>query len=110
MEYKEETEFLPEETLETACLDTSISTNRMKLWDWMQNCSHNIVSVSGVNQKIGTTVQALQICWYLKGRGKSICYISLKEEPWLEAQFKNCLLYTSPSPRDLSTSRMPSSA
>mgnify|MGYP003692248061 CR=1 FL=1 len=25
-------------------------------------------------------------------------------------QFRNCLLYTSPSPRDLSTSRMPSSA
>ena len=32
---------------------------------------------------------------------------------WLEAQgmrFTPCLLYTSPSPRDLSTSRMPSSA
>ena len=27
-----------------------------------------------------------------------------------EAQADNCLLYTSPSPRDLSTSRMPSSA
>ena len=27
-----------------------------------------------------------------------------------EEQYKNCLLYTSPSPRDLSTSRMPSSA
>ena len=26
------------------------------------------------------------------------------------AENKNCLLYTSPSPRDLSTSRMPSSA
>ena len=26
------------------------------------------------------------------------------------ALFNNCLLYTSPSPRDLSTSRMPSSA
>ena len=26
------------------------------------------------------------------------------------AQARNCLLYTSPSPRDLSTSRMPSSA
>ena len=26
------------------------------------------------------------------------------------ALFENCLLYTSPSPRDLSTSRMPSSA
>ena len=25
-------------------------------------------------------------------------------------QFNSCLLYTSPSPRDLSTSRMPSSA
>jgi len=28
----------------------------------------------------------------------------------LDAQYKDCLLYTSPSPRDLSTSRMPSSA
>ena len=27
-----------------------------------------------------------------------------------QAWFENCLLYTSPSPRDLSTSRMPSSA
>ena len=26
------------------------------------------------------------------------------------SQIENCLLYTSPSPRDLSTSRMPSSA
>ena len=26
------------------------------------------------------------------------------------SRFNNCLLYTSPSPRDLSTSRMPSSA
>ena len=28
----------------------------------------------------------------------------------MERRFKDCLLYTSPSPRDLSTSRMPSSA
>ena len=28
----------------------------------------------------------------------------------ISATFKDCLLYTSPSPRDLSTSRMPSSA
>ena len=28
----------------------------------------------------------------------------------LEGEYSNCLLYTSPSPRDLSTSRMPSSA
>ena len=31
-----------------------------------------------------------------------------KEAP--PAQLRDCLLYTSPSPRDLSTSRMPSSA
>ena len=30
--------------------------------------------------------------------------------PQTIAQFKNCLLYTSPSPRDRSVSRMPSSA
>ena len=30
-------------------------------------------------------------------------------EDWVE-HHKDCLLYTSPSPRDLSTSRMPSSA
>ena len=29
---------------------------------------------------------------------------------WLEGLLNSCLLYTSPSPRDLSTSRMPSSA
>ena len=28
----------------------------------------------------------------------------------INKKFNNCLLYTSPSPRDLSTSRMPSSA
>ena len=28
----------------------------------------------------------------------------------MEGAYKSCLLYTSPSPRDLSTSRMPSSA
>ena len=34
------------------------------------------------------------------------------QDAWetLNDPFKNCLLYTSPSPRDLSTSRMPSSA
>ena len=31
-------------------------------------------------------------------------------KPSEQEEIKNCLLYTSPSPRDLSTSRMPSSA
>ena len=33
-----------------------------------------------------------------------------KRGPYLEDAYADCLLYTSPSPRDLSTSRMPSSA
>ena len=37
------------------------------------------------------------------GSGKTTCLMML-------AGFETCLLYTSPSPRDLSTSRMPSSA
>ena len=39
-------------------------------------------------------------------RDNSIKSISVK----FQKKYKNCLLYTSPSPRDLSTSRMPSSA
>ena len=32
------------------------------------------------------------------------------DDECLDGQYTDCLLYTSPSPRDLSTSRMPSSA
>ena len=39
---------------------------------------------------------------------QKITFIS--EKLGQKIQFKVCLLYTSPSPRDLSTSRMPSSA
>ena len=34
----------------------------------------------------------------------------LGQQPPVDSQGNLCLLYTSPSPRDLSTSRMPSSA
>ena len=36
--------------------------------------------------------------------------ITVREGKVFDAQDERCLLYTSPSPRDLSTSRMPSSA
>ena len=35
---------------------------------------------------------------------------AIMQIPPEQGQFMSCLLYTSPSPRDLSTSRMPSSA
>ena len=44
-----------------------------------------------------------------KNRSKSIDEINVLPLMFRD-QLKNCLLYTSPSPRDLSTSRMPSSA
>ena len=40
---------------------------------------------------------------------RSVCTLSTHDMPTLR-QWWDCLLYTSPSPRDLSTSRMPSSA
>ena len=49
--------------------------------------------------------------WY-GDLGKSYAYsgIHMDPKPWTEELLTICLLYTSPSPRDLSTSRMPSSA
>ena len=50
-----------------------------------------------------------------KVNNKLNAIVSIFDEPYKDdaiegAKFKGCLLYTSPSPRDLSTSRMPSSA
>eukprot|EP00831_Metopus_contortus_P031890 TRINITY_DN25900_c0_g1_i2.p4 TRINITY_DN25900_c0_g1~~TRINITY_DN25900_c0_g1_i2.p4 ORF type:complete len:101 (+),score=6.70 TRINITY_DN25900_c0_g1_i2:497-799(+) len=43
---------------------------------------------------------------YINGLNLTICFLSKKNQ----LRKYICLLYTSPSPRDLSTSRMPSSA
>ena len=45
-----------------------------------------------------------------QGNTPILSCIKTAENMLLEDQITNCLLYTSPSPRDLSTSRMPSSA
>ena len=44
------------------------------------------------------------------GSLKNSKYLSENPEQYKDAAIQGCLLYTSPSPRDLSTSRMPSSA
>ena len=59
--------------------------------------------------------RALLIPRAYPGRRTPLWQQRLKSQSLLEvarryAQFPICLLYTSPSPRDLSTSRMPSSA
>ena len=46
----------------------------------------------------------------LEGNGYD-CFLPHRDQTGIdESELKGCLLYTSPSPRDLSTSRMPSSA
>ena len=42
--------------------------------------------------------------------GEDLCCTNIVIRNWGTGEFIYCLLYTSPSPRDLSTSRMPSSA
>ena len=46
----------------------------------------------------------------LKTQDYHLTLTALENESKYVTQYKDCLLYTSPSPRDLSTSRMPSSA
>ena len=60
-----------------------------------------------VNKKMGR----IQIMVY-KDRNQFVAYIDgdRLDAYRSKAEAENCLLYTSPSPRDLSTSRMPSSA
>ena len=52
-----------------------------------------------------TVLRTARRFWRLLGHPEKRIFISRKE-----AYHGSCLLYTSPSPRDLSTSRMPSSA
>ena len=63
---------------------------------------------------MGKTVIALRVILERLERGQILLMAPTKPLAQQHADFLNkfldCLLYTSPSPRDLSTSRMPSSA
>ena len=67
----------------------------------MQRLGGRTVLVTGAGSGIGKA-SAVRIA----SEGGSVFCVDLNEDA-VEA---TCLLYTSPSPRDLSTSRMPSSA
>ena len=63
---------------------------------------------------IGAGPAGLYAAYYAGFRGLSVTLVYSLPEPGGQVAAlypeKACLLYTSPSPRDLSTSRMPSSA
>ena len=61
-----------------------------------------VMFCSGGSDANETALKLARQYWKLKGIPGRTNYISM--------QYGYCLLYTSPSPRDLSTSRMPSSA
>ena len=67
------------------------------------------VSVVDNNPKAGGRAQVYEIGEYKFDGGPTVITAPFLFDELFEL-YGNCLLYTSPSPRDLSTSRMPSSA
>ena len=75
-----------------------------------------IFITGGVVSSLGKGIAAASIGALLEARGLSVSLI--KVDPYINVdpgtmspfQHGDCLLYTSPSPRDTSSSRMPSSA
>ena len=66
---------------------------------------------SGLGKAMATRYLELGSEVYICGRRKSVLDETAKELMDMHGgSVKSCLLYTSPSPRDLSSSRMPSSA
>ena len=62
-----------------------------------------------MRQQIDAMVNNCDVCRGARFRSKDTTHKwPIDDEPWSRVHI--CLLYTSPSPRDLSTSRMPSSA
>ena len=53
---------------------------------------------------------AAEIVTLMDGKNSIAAIVIALEKKFPDVDLKGCLLYTSPSPRDLSTSRMPSSA
>ena len=72
-------------------------------YDYNVNVTKDVVDVA---HAIGVSVEGELGCLGSLETGKG----EAEDGHGFEGELSNCLLYTSPSPRDLSTSRMPSSA
>ena len=67
---------------------------------------------------MGHSMKRKEDARFLRGQGKytddvvlpGMLHMDIVRSPYAYAKIKSCLLYTSPSPRDATLSRMPSSA
>ena len=90
----------------TSSVDNNLTDAQNELYGWikdyMKNCQHS-PSIRQMMQAMGLKSPApiQSRLKHLQEKG----YIS-----WQEGKARTCLLYTSPSPRDVEESRMPSSA
>eukprot|EP00831_Metopus_contortus_P044835 TRINITY_DN35942_c0_g2_i1.p1 TRINITY_DN35942_c0_g2~~TRINITY_DN35942_c0_g2_i1.p1 ORF type:complete len:199 (-),score=61.51 TRINITY_DN35942_c0_g2_i1:76-672(-) len=69
----------------------------------------NLQDYYDIKESLGKGKFGIVKCGVHKKTGKRVA-IKVMKKSSMSTQDKDCLLYTSPSPRDLSTSRMPSSA
>ena len=64
----------------------------------------NGVSAELIIVNDGVTLHGIRVSWTIKSKYSNCIYVSPRVD------LNSCLLYTSPSPRDATLSRMPSSA
>ena len=67
-----------------------------------------IFVTGGVVSSLGKGLSSASLAYLLQSRGYKVRLRKL--DPYLNVDPGTCLLYTSPSPRDVEESRMPSSA
>ena len=73
--------------------------------------SRLFITMQMLNESIHAEMYGLQIEAYVKDQNeKNLLFDAIQNVPCINHKAQCCLLYTSPSPRDLSTSRMPSSS
>ena len=93
--------------LKRECLHVAL--HRLVKAGVLQRLRRGIYQLAGQPPDVPRIANALYLPSYLSFESALARYGILSQIPYT-VTFATCLLYTSPSPRDLSTSRMPSSA
>ena len=86
----------------------------LKIQKWMAENNKDVLLINRTDEFLSEYIApyAERLQWLTKFSGSAGRAIIEKDKAYIyvDGRYTNCLLYTSPSPRDLSTSRMPSSA